>query len=193
MCELAAFLCLMAFIALAICLPPPTLGETLFIRKFIAPLLNPVPTRSPPRSPKTILGVFHHRTHFDGFTFPGPCHCGWLPSIYLSGSHIGWGVVVNVMSCGGKVMLWTAGLNVRPLPTEMWEDMHHHWPSGKLHIKTIMSCQRTPVRMAIIGKSEGCKHQQGRGGKGSVCSIGEKGRWYNHYGKQYWRSSKKKQ
>lgn len=102
MCELAAFLCLMASIALAICLPPPTLGETLFIRKFIAPLLNPVPTRSPPRSPKTILGVFHHPTHFNGFTFPGPCHCGWLPSIYLSGSHIGWGVVVNVMSCGER-------------------------------------------------------------------------------------------
>lgn len=75
MCEFVAFLCLMAFFALA---TPTYLRKNLIHLKIYSSLTKSCSYKKPTQVSQNYLRCFHHPTLFDGFTFLGPCHCGLL-------------------------------------------------------------------------------------------------------------------
>ena len=55
----------------------------------------------------------------------------------------------------------------------------------EMQIKTTMSYQLTPVRMAIIKTSTNNKCWSGCGDREPSCTVGGNINWYSHYGEQY--------
>ena len=97
MCESAAFLCLTASL-LGYLSISTYLRKNLIHSKIPTSLTQSYSYKKPTLISQNYPGCFHHPTLFDGFTFLGPCHAGLLPSIYLSGSHIGLGSCGKCMS-----------------------------------------------------------------------------------------------